>query len=137
MTTVPLGCCQELGITGDVDRGGVGRRGSSGGVDDVLDHADPAQRHGKEVVELHPWRIGRLEGVIRDHRRVVPQLAAAAVGTALGSTYPVMISDALASARASRRWGGAICMGTALDLDLGGSLGRPAELLQDLFNGVT
>ena len=29
----------------------------------MLDHADPAQRHGEEVVELHARGIGRLEGM--------------------------------------------------------------------------
>ena len=46
---------------------------------------------------------------------VVPQVAAAAVGIAPGSTSPVQISDATASARGSRRRGEARGMGTLLD----------------------
>src|ERR1039457_4722348 len=67
-----------LGIAGDIDRSRVGRGGSSGGVDDVLDHADPAEGHGEEVVELHAWCVRCLEGVVCHHRRVDVEVAVAA-----------------------------------------------------------
>jgi len=52
-----------LRIAGDIDR--VVLDGCPADlVDDVLDHAHPAQGHGEQVVELHAGCVRCLEGVV-------------------------------------------------------------------------
>src|SRR5581483_8969516 len=66
------------GIAGHVHGRGIGRRGAAGGVDDVLDHADSAQGHGEQVVEVDAGAGRGLEGVVRHDRRVDVEVAVAA-----------------------------------------------------------
>src|SRR6478736_875840 len=83
------------------------------GSEKALDHRVPvfpstAFEAGKlalsveDAVAVLPWAI-----------LAVPQVAAATVGTWVGRTRPVRISDPQASARVSRRRGGARGMATA------------------------
>src|ERR1700722_4598012 len=63
---------------GDVHRSGVGWRRTSCLVDDVLDHADAAQRHGEDVMEMDTGPGRCLERVVRDHRIIDVEEAVAA-----------------------------------------------------------
>src|SRR5882757_9317183 len=56
----------------------AGVHGGAGGVDDIGDGADTAERDGDHVVELHPGDGRYLERPGRDHCRVAGEVAVAA-----------------------------------------------------------
>src|SRR5437899_10237347 len=61
----------------------AGVHGRAGGVDDIGDGADTAERDGDHVMELHPGDGGYFERPRRDHCRVGGEVAVAAQTTGL------------------------------------------------------
>ena len=64
MTTVPLGCFHELGITGDVDRGGVGVHDQAvrGLTRDVAADTEERVLYRDRVARVAGGRAGRADG---------------------------------------------------------------------------